>query len=488
MNQAWRAAPVVTACLSVALAAILSGCGGAAMEEPVEEETPRGGGTGITYYVSPGGNDTGPGTAERPWASPGFGSRRLQAGDTMVITGGRYSLSSFEEDMIVPPPGSPGAWITIKGEEGDRPVLAGSGDLYAAIDISGASYLRIENLEITSDGGEGFREGISGVDGPVSHVTLEELYIHHLDEAAMDFRDVEDLRVTGCIMSYCGFGCMMGPEAEEGGWRDVLVEECVMSYSGHYYRGGPGPGPYDRPDGFGIEPSEGPIEISRTICEHNRGDGLDSKAANTRIHDCVVANNSCDGVKLWGDGSRVENTLIYGTGDGVGGSSPWAGLVLGGTPNARFEVFNVTIADNPAREAYPMYVEYEGENPTTVVMRNTVVSRGHGEAYFGDSVELLADHNIFFCPDCETQVHANGRDYTASDLAADELGEGNLYTDPGFVGPAWGSEGDYHLSAGSPAVDAGSPDGAPPEDLDGNPRPAGMGWDIGAYEYRPGRR
>lgn len=70
--------------------------------------------------------------------------------------------------------------------------------------------------------------------------------------------------------------------------------------------------PYDRPDGFGIEPSDGPVEIVRTVAEHNYGDGLDSKAANTSIRQCTVSNNSCDGIKLWGGGSVVENTLIYG--------------------------------------------------------------------------------------------------------------------------------------------------------------------------------
>lgn len=42
---------------------------------------------------------------------------------------------------------------------------------------------------------------------------------------------------------------------------------------------------------------------------------------------------------------------------------------------------------------------------------------------------------------------------------------------------------DCHLQAGSPAIDAGTPVGAPPDDIEGNPRPCGGRVDIGAYEF-----
>lgn len=42
---------------------------------------------------------------------------------------------------------------------------------------------------------------------------------------------------------------------------------------------------------------------------------------------------------------------------------------------------------------------------------------------------------------------------------------------------------DFHLRPGSPAIDAGTSDGAPTTDLDGHGRPCGKGVDIGAYEF-----
>ena len=49
-----------------------------------------------------------------------------------------------------------------------------------------------------------------------------------------------------------------------------------------------------------------------------------------------------------------------------------------------------------------------------------------------------------------------------------------------FVNPAGN---DYHLKAGSPAINAGTSTNAPTQDLEGTPRPVGAGIDIGAFEF-----
>jgi len=62
-------------------------------------------------------------------------------------------------------------------------------------------------------------------------------------------------------------------------------------------------------------------------------------------------------------------------------------------------------------------------------------------------------------------------------------GPGTLIADPLFVG-----NGDYHLQAGSPAVDAGDDSAVPGDlltDLDGSPRVRGKHVDMGAYETAP---
>jgi len=445
---------------------------------------------GNVYYVSPAGNDSNPGTRERPWATPGYGSRQLRPGDTLVILGGKYILKRYDDDIITPPSGNENAWVVIKGEDGHRPVLAGSKNLLTALNLSGVSYVKIENIEITHDSSASgnslfFRDGVEILGSPASHLVLKDLYIHHLDEFGMNIQDVDNLQILNCRIEYCGFGALGGPSPDHGGWKNVKVQNCNLSYSGHYYQGGDGSNrPYDRPDGFGIEPSAGPVLIEETIAEHNYGDGIDSKAEKTFIKKCIVANNSCDGVKLWGDGSRIENTLIYGRGDGKNETTPWAAIVIDQVEKAdsTFEIVNVTV-DDALGGNYLFYVQYGVNVPVRVLVRNTIFSgRGpNSHIYIGSSVILSADHNLFYLPQSGGIILEHGsKFYTQSNIG--ELGEGNIYGDPLFISPAWGSNGDYHLQNENPAIDKGTANDAPSTDLEGRPRPQGNSFDIGAYE------
>jgi hypothetical protein len=59
------------------------------------------------------------------------------------------------------------------------------------------------------------------------------------------------------------------------------------------------------------------------------------------------------------------------------------------------------------------------------------------------------------------------------------IGSDCVLGDPQFVNPA---SHDFHLKGISTAIDRGSSIGAPSVDFDGNARPQGAGYDIGAYE------
>jgi predicted outer membrane repeat protein len=73
---------------------------------------------------------------------------------------------------------------------------------------------------------------------------------------------------------------------------------------------------------------------------------------------------------------------------------------------------------------------------------------------------------------------------TYSDVQGGYSGEGNINADPLFEKDQPPGAPDFHLKAGSPAIDIGTTSGAPDTDLDSNPRPSGEGYDLGAYEYQ----
>jgi len=72
------------------------------------------------------------------------------------------------------------------------------------------------------------------------------------------------------------------------------------------------------------------------------------------------------------------------------------------------------------------------------------------------------------------------------DYSGLSAGTASFSADPLYVGAA-----DYHLRAGSPAIDTGTDVGAPGQDFDLHPRPQdgdgmnGAQFDLGAYEYAP---
>jgi hypothetical protein len=134
-----------------------------------------------TYYVAPTGSNENSGAIEEPWATPAYGAAQLQQGDTLIIRDGQYILQDFGEDRILPKSGSPEAWITIKGEDGCRPSLIGTNNLANAIDLSAVHYVKIENLEIKSDGSNPFRDAIACWE-PASNIILSNLYIYQVDE------------------------------------------------------------------------------------------------------------------------------------------------------------------------------------------------------------------------------------------------------------------------------------------------------------------
>jgi hypothetical protein len=94
----------------------------------------------------------------------------------------------------------------------------------------------------------------------------------------------------------------------------------------------------------------------------------------------------------------------------------------------------------------------------------------------------LFDHNDLDPTGVPTQLYLRPMASPASLDAINALtgASGNISADPAFVSPALGGPPDYHLTAASPCVNAGTTVGAPKLDFDGKPRDDRP--DIGAFE------
>ncbi|MBM4430209.1 MAG: DNRLRE domain-containing protein, partial [Chloroflexi bacterium] len=174
----------------------------------------------------------------------------------------------------------------------------------------------------------------------------------------------------------------------------------------------------------------------------------------------------------------------YGRGDGDPETTPWAAIVIGTEEaNGCFEIVNCTV-DDVLGHNYLMYVQYDApDTPVQLWLKNNIF-RGAGPSshiFVGRASQLATSHNLFYFPQSDLVLEHGNQLYSAADIGT--LGTGNLYGDPLFILPAWGQDGDYHLQAGSPAINAGTADAAPPGDLEDNPRDAQP--DMGAYEYGP---
>ncbi|HJP72722.1 MAG TPA: right-handed parallel beta-helix repeat-containing protein [Pseudonocardiaceae bacterium] len=144
-----------------------------------------------------------------------------------------------------------------------------------------------------------------------------------------------------------------------------------------------------------------------------------------------------------------------------------------------------TIANNLsfANKNHGISISSGGGSGDGFVITNNIV---YGNAMFGINVHSDANgadnqyrNNLFY---------ANGKgeyglDNSAGPMWTPPNTSGTVNADPRFVDYQSDGSGDYHLTAGSPAVDAGTTLGAPDTDYDGTPRPQGNAADIGPYEY-----
>lgn len=219
------------------------------------------------------------------------------------------------------------------------------------------------------------------------------------------------------------------------------------------------------------------VSIDNCIIEGNTGadgGGIGMMDASPVISNCDVRGNvssrrgggiyALRGVPIVANCTVVENTGT--TGGGIAFGSP---VVFSGPPVTMIR--NSTIANNTGGGIH--FKTASGSSG--VITASDLVVWGNTS---GDQIQI--NTGTLQLPYANIQGGLSGILVLAN--ATLETGPGFINLDPLFVDPAMG---DYHLSAGSPCIDAGNPNFVPlpgETDIDGEARVQGAAVDLGSDE------
>lgn len=215
---------------------------------------------------------------------------------------------------------------------------------------------------------------------------------------------------------------------------------------------------------------------------------------NHTVSDNIVAYNAVGGIILFScdDTTITHNEIRFNRSqDGIGVSGPASGNVITAnhiTENDRmgislYKATNHSLTNNVVVGNKMAGIWCHVDSSLTA-FNNTIVSNTSDGIYLdGTSTFTITNAIIWGNGD-----DLNGCTATYSDISDGDPGTGNISADPLFVNAP---TGDYRLRPGSPCIDAGTNEGAPTQDIIGNPRPIDGDrdgtaiTDMGAYEYVP---
>ncbi|MBW2527792.1 MAG: hypothetical protein JRI23_26665 [Deltaproteobacteria bacterium] len=419
--------------------------------------------SGTVFYVDPqnGDDSTGDGSQSSPWASiqhvidnrvdctdeggtPWHSNAPVKAGDTIKLVGAAgHDLDldingCFNTD-----------YVTIKAAVLHEPVLRN-------IHFRGSAYWRIDGLSL--EGGTMFRIEDTGTHGEVHHI---QLFNNHLTSG--------DLVTAQDFLDHTGTAIWLlhGPE--------YITIQC-----NHLIR-----------VGQAITASGSHLDVIANTIEYFSLDGIATGGSHNRF----LGNRIYDSIKT-GDGNHDDFFQSH----------------MGANPDTSSDVeiaYNIFM--NRYTDAYPMSMQYGtqccsafGDGPKTDIrIYNNVCKTDHFHGLtWNDTNDSLFINNTVVggtdLPGLPTELSGGPAHTWISVSGTGNVVRNNITTMNNAGGDHnleitgndvydyfvdW-DDLDLHLQATAAAVDGGSADQAPADDLEGTPRDGVP--DVGAYEFVPG--
>lgn len=440
-----------------------------------------------TFFVSPTGSDSNPGTEAQPWRTIQHAAETLQAGETVLIRAGEYAewvrpQHSGNEGKPITYAAYPGENVTLNGAEIELPahmprmprpphpthdwVGAHIGHPTAfggLFQIEGRSHIIVKGLRIINAG-------------------------PHRDNAGILVKDCDNIRIEGnatynTVSSGIGvWRCykvvVTGNEVElacnDGGNECVSIagtDEFEVSYN-HVHHSGPG-----SEGGEGIDIKHG---SSNGRAHHNHvhhlnrlgiyADSWNTLTRNIEIYQNLVHDNTGDGITVAAEaGGLLEDIKIYNNLIFRNGRS---GVVIGWygdvehQPIRDISIVNNTIVNNGVNDEGGG-IWFENPEAENILVQNNIVSQNRlwQIAFRDDTPATVATFN--------NNLTFGFRDHPG------EI-QNPLHADPKLVDPA---RENFRPQSNSPALAAGLRFDGLTHDFNGHPRPAGNP-DIGAYQFQ----
>jgi hypothetical protein len=422
--------------------------------------------TSATYYVATSGDNNWSGTLDQPWKTIQHAAETMVAGDIVYIRGGTYNEHVYTELS-----GNASGYIVFSAYEGETPIIDGTGVTESQNGfIVDKSYIKLIGLEIRNwnDNGIWLENaayieisdcvvhdvvyGIGAADGTHDFV-LNRVKIHHFD--------------------------LYGFDASPSGGADCYngtLNDCV-AYTGRDRN--------QNVDGFALGHGN-QHDFTFNRCEaYNVYDGFDVGENGSNSNTNVLL-NSCSSHNCWNDGYKLTGSATLVNCLGYHNSSSNVGLCWGDI--AGMVMLNsCTFVD---AKTFNIWIENSKES---LQMYNCILAGGNniGLAFEQRDVSnYKGDYNLFHNDNSDRSIAVGYEDefsikqvesgawtkYSSQDSHSlvSHLDK-NLFVDI--------RKFDLHLPKNSIAIDNGRSVGAPSDDYEGNPRPKGKGYDIGAYEY-----
>jgi parallel beta-helix repeat protein len=414
---------------------------------------PAGAATG-TLYVDRGSSacaNTGSGTLDQPFCTISAAAARVTAGQTVEVAAGTYP-----EAVTVGASGTSSAPITFTAAPGATVTVSGQANGFA---LSGRSWVTIAGFSVTRT----TSYGIAVADS--SHITLSGNHVSYagqpasgLTKSGVRLSNVTDSTVTANTVDH---NTNYGIYFVAGSTRNTVRGNEMFSNAQGYQRAASGIRFYSSPGNTAIA----------NVSHHNEDSGMefDVSSGNSLVLDNVTYHNGDHGIDdRESPGQRLIGNTVY--------KNVTSGINVEGTSTG------ATLANNLA-------VDNGIASPRT---------HSNVRVETGSTAGTTLDYDQMFLSVADTMViwDSQGYDSLSALRAATGQEAHGIQADPRWIDRAGG---DFHLGAGSPAIDSANSgvSGEPSTDADGNGRfddpdtlNTGAGPrlydDRGAFEFQSG--